>query len=147
MDIGAQALDVELVEGAPHCWYVEALRAGRRAREDTEGAHPAQGEQRTGRGVFSVSSSTSCPTSNCTVCTSRREAPPCAGPARAGPSALRWSCSSCRNARTNAVTRPVRVVASSPWNLRVRGHGGASGAGRSVEGRIEGRIAGSARLR
>ena len=114
VDVGAQALDVELVEGAPRRGYVEALCAGRRAREDTEGAHPAQGEQRTGRGVFSVSSSTSCPTSNCTVCTSRREAPPCAGPARAGPSALRWSCSSCRNARTNAVSSPLRVAASSP---------------------------------
>ena len=47
-EVGAQALDVELGEDAPRGGYVEAVRVGRRALMDTEGAHPTRGKQRAG---------------------------------------------------------------------------------------------------
>ena len=47
-EVGAQALDVDIGEDAPRGGYVAAVRVGRRAREDAEGAHPTRGKQRAG---------------------------------------------------------------------------------------------------
>ena len=48
-EVRAQAFDVEVGEDAPRRGYVEPARVGRSAREDPEGAHPPQGEQRARR--------------------------------------------------------------------------------------------------
>ena len=74
----------------------------------------------------------------------RRRAPPCAGPARACPSALR---SQLRLALVLQLLQkrphqrrlePFKSGRVLAWNRRVRGHTGASGAGRSVEGHPRG---------